>query len=175
MDDTELYSQIAAAQTLAVSKLQERYGLTNDQMAKASAGIAAPKQTTPDTVTTADLAAAWARSANDQFRSLGISPVTDEEAAKIQEAQAAAVAKMQADRASEMDDQLHNFRREWDNGQTDPTSIYYRADPKMRDRMEADMMLVRLEAGLPAEPAPRKTPVQVAQERFDARRKAQQS
>jgi hypothetical protein len=175
MDDNELYAQIRAAQTLAAGKLQERWGLSSEQMAKASAAIAAPQQTVPNTITAEDLAASWARSANDQFRGLGIAPVTDEEAAASQEAQAAAVTKMRSARATEMDDQLHNFRREWDNGQTDPSSIYYRANPAMRERMEADMMLVRLEAGLPAEPAPRRTPAQLAQERFDARRKAQQS
>jgi hypothetical protein len=60
------------------------------------------------------------------------------------------------------------------------SGLYYNEDgAKMREieRMvretEANMMLVRLEAGLPAEPAPRKTSVQIAQERYDARRKAQ--
>jgi hypothetical protein len=125
-------------------------------------------------VTTTDTERQWARSAEGQLRSLGISPVTDEEDAAIKAAQEKAIAKLQARQAADMDEHLHNFRREWDNGQTDPTSIYYRADPKMRERMESDMMLARLEAGLSAEPAPRKTPAQLAQERYDAR-KAQQS
>jgi hypothetical protein len=112
---------------------------------------------------------AWERRGADDYRSLGITPVTDEESAAIKAAGEAAVEKLKAERATGLDDQLHNFRRDWDNGQTDPTSIYFRADPAMRERTEADMMLVRLEAGLPAEPPARRTPAQVAQERFNAR------
>jgi hypothetical protein len=130
---------------------------------------AAPSQSE---VTTADTERTWGRSAEGQLRSLGISPVDDELAAQIAAAQEKAVEQLKARQAADMDEQLHDFRRQWDRGQTDPTSIYYRADPAMKERMEADMMLARLEAGLPAEPAPRKTPAQLAQERYDARHKA---
>jgi hypothetical protein len=169
-NDEKLYAEIRAAQAVAVEKLQARWGMSADQVATARAAIAAP---TPNTATAENLATAWARSAEHQARSLGIEPVSDAEAVQIQEAQAAAVAKLRAEQVAQLDDHLHNFRSEWDRGQTDPSSIYYRADPAMRRRMEADFMLVRLEAGLPAEPPPRKTPVQIAQERYDARRKAQ--
>jgi hypothetical protein len=170
MSDEKLYADIRAAQALAVEKLQQSWGMSADQVAKARASIAGP---TPNTAATENLATAWARSAEHQARSLGIEPVSDAEAAEIQAAMNAAVAKKQAEQAAQMDEALHNFRSEWDRGQTDPTSIYFRADPAMRARMEADMMHIRLEAGLPAEPPPRKTPVQVAQERYEARRKAQ--
>ena len=36
-------AEIKAAQTLALAKLQERTGMSNEQMARASAAIAAPK------------------------------------------------------------------------------------------------------------------------------------
>jgi hypothetical protein len=167
MDDNELFAQIKAAQAIAAEKLQQSWGKTPEQLATARASLAAP---TPTTATAENLATAWARSAEHQARSLGIAPVSDAEAAKIQEAMDAAVAKKQAEQVAQMDEQLHNFRSDWDRGQTDPTSIYYRADPAMRTRIEADMMHIRLEAGLPAEPAPRKTSVQIATERYNARR-----
>jgi hypothetical protein len=172
MDDNELYAQIAAAQAAAASKLQERYGLTSEQMAKASAALATPKP--PTTPTTETLESAWRSTAEHQFRSLGIAPVSDAEAAAIQAKMNEAVAAKKAATALDLDNQLHTLRSDWDRGQTDPTSIYYRADPAMREKMEAAIMLARLEAGLPVEPAPRKTPVQVAQEQFAAR-KAQRS
>jgi hypothetical protein len=130
-------------------------------------GGAAPNQTE---TTATDTERAWTRSADDQYRRLGISPVTDEEATAVKAAQDAAVEQLKARQAADMDEHLHNFRLDWDRGQTDPTSIYYRADPAMKERMEEDMIYARLRAGLPAEPAPRKTPAQRAQERHDAER-----
>jgi hypothetical protein len=174
MDDNELYAQIAAAQAAAASKLQERYGLTAEQMTKASASLAAPKPSEPHTVSAADMEARWRRAAEGQFRSLGISPISDAEAAEITAAQERAVAAKKAATALDLDNQLHTLRSDWDRGQTDPQSIYYRADPALRTRMESNIMLARLEMGLPAEPAPPKTAVQLAQEQFEAR-KAQRS
>jgi hypothetical protein len=95
-DDNQLYAEIRAAQVVAVEKLQQRWGMTADQVAKAAAGLAAP--TTP-AVTVADTEAMWRRSANDQFRGLGIAPVSDEEAAAIQAAMDAATAAHQSVRA----------------------------------------------------------------------------
>jgi hypothetical protein len=177
MSDDELYAQIAAAQALAASKLQERWGLSAEQMAKASAALAAPKPTEPNTITTADLEAAWRRSANDQFRGLGITPVSDAEAAAIQAKMDAATAAHQTARATEMDAQLLDFRSEVAHDRAAKSGLYYNEDAaKMReiDRLvretEIAMMQTRLEAGLPAEPAPRKSPAQIAQERHNARR-----
>jgi hypothetical protein len=171
MDDEALYAQIAAAQALAVSQLQQRYGMTSEQMAKASAALAPKPSATP---TTESLETAWRQSAEHQFRTLGISPISDAEAAEITAAQERAVAAKKAATALDLDNQLHTLRSDWDRGQTDPKSVYFRADPAMREKMETAIMLARLEMGLPAEPAPRKTPVQVAQEQFEAR-KAQRS
>jgi hypothetical protein len=172
MSDEKLYAEIRAAQAIAAENLQRRWGMSNEQLAQARTAIAAPA--TP-TVTTADMEAAWARSAEHQARSLGIEPVSDAEAAAIQAKMDEATAKYQAARAGEMDETLRQFRQEWDRGQTDPTSIYYRADPAHKEKVEEGMMLARLRAGLPAEPGPRKTPEQRARERYDAERKAQQS
>jgi hypothetical protein len=148
--------------------------MSAEQLAKASAAIAAP---TPNTATAENLAAAWGRSAEHQARSLGIEPVSDAEAAAIQTAMDKAVADHQAVRASEMDDQLLNFRLEVAHDRAAKSGLYYNEDAtKQReiDRLvretESNMMLTRLRAGLPAEPAPRKTAVQVAQERFNAER-----
>jgi hypothetical protein len=103
--------------------------------------------------------------------------VTDAEAAAIQEAQAAAVAKLRAEQAAEMDDQLHNFRSEVAHDRAATSGLYYSEDgANMREierlvrETEANMILVRLEAGLSAEPAPRKTPAQIPQEKYNARR-----
>jgi hypothetical protein len=60
MSDEKLYAEIKAAQAIAVEKLQQQWGMPADQMAKASAGIATPKQSEPNTITTSDLEAAWA-------------------------------------------------------------------------------------------------------------------
>jgi hypothetical protein len=180
MDDNELHAQIAAAQTLAVAKLQERWGMNNEQVAKIQQGIAPSKQSEPHTITTADLEAAWGRSADSQLKSLGITPLTDAEDAAIKEAQERAVAEKQAARAAEMDAQLHDFRREVEHNRATKSGLYYSEDAsKMREverlvrETEANMILSRLEAGLSAEPAPRKSPAEIAQERYEARRKAQ--
>jgi hypothetical protein len=177
MDDETLYAQIAAAQALAVSKLQQRYGMTSEQMAKVSANLTAPKPSEPNTVTAADTEAAWRRSAEHQFRSLGISPVSDAEAAAIQEAQAAAVAKLQAVRAAEMDAQLINYRLEVAHDRAAKSGLYYSEDAtkqreidRLVEKTEVSMIEARLEAGLPPEPAPRKTPAEIALERHNARR-----
>jgi hypothetical protein len=179
-DDEALYAQIKAAQAVAAENLQRRWGLSADQMAKASASIAAPKPSEPNTITTADMEAAWARSANDQFRGLGIAPVSDAEAAAIQEAMDAATASFQANRAAEMDSQLLDYRSEVAHDRAAKSGLYYNEDAaKQReiDRLvretEIAMMQTRLEMGLPAEPAPRKSLAEIAQERFAARRKAQ--
>jgi hypothetical protein len=179
MDDTELYAQIAAAQALAVSKLQERYGLTAEQMAKASANLTAPKQTEPHTVTTADTEAMWRRSAEGQFKSLGIQPVSDDEAAKIQAAMDAARAAHQTARAAEMDAQLLDYRAEVAHDRANRSGLYYSPDAtkqqeinRLVEKTEIAMIEARLEAGLPPEPAPRRTPAEIAQERYEARRKA---
>ena len=122
--------------------------------------------------------------------------MTDEEAAKITEAVDAAGARLRAEQAQRMDAELLNFRRERDIGRTTPGHMYY-ADPlappttvsdptgkvvsSMSRRAEVEAMLeetetsiiaARLEMGLPAEPAPRQTPAQLAQARYDARHKA---
>jgi hypothetical protein len=145
-------------------------------------------------VTAADTERSWARSAEDQARSLGITPVTDEEAAKMQETMNAAVAKMQAARAADLDNQLRNFRAERDIGQKTPGHLYY-VDPlaptetvmdsatgkmvsysrrakveALLEKTETALIEARLAAGLPAEPAPRRTPVEIAIERHNARR-----
>jgi hypothetical protein len=174
LTDDELYAQIRAAQAVAVEKLQQRWGMTADQVTAARASIAAP---TPNTITTADLEAAWARSAQDQFRGLGIQPVSDEEAAKIQAAMDEAVAAHQTARASEMDQQLLDFRAEVAHDRAAKSGLYYNEDAaKMREierlvrETEIAMIETRLAAGLPAEPAPRKTAVEIALERHNARR-----
>jgi hypothetical protein len=105
MTDEEI---MAAAQQAAVAKMRARHGLSNEQIAKLQQSIAAPTPT--NTVTTADLEAAWRRSADGQLKSLGIAPVSDEEAAKMQEKMGAAVAEKQAARAAEMDDQLRKLQ-----------------------------------------------------------------
>jgi hypothetical protein len=169
-DDEALYAQIRAAQAIAAENLQRRWGVPAAEMARHQRALATP---TPNTAAEDNLAAAWARSADHQARSLGITAVSDEEASKIQAAMDAAVAKHQATRAAEMDDTLRQFRQDWDRGQTDPTSIYYRADLAHKEKVEEGMMYARLRAGLPAEPGPRKTPEQRARERYDAERKAQ--
>jgi hypothetical protein len=52
------------------------------------------------------------------------------------------------------------------------TSISRRAEVEaMLEKTEALMIEARLGMGLPVEPAPRKTPAQIAQERYDARRR----
>jgi hypothetical protein len=66
--------------------------------------LATPAPSEPNTITAANLEQAWGRSADNHARSLGITPVTDAEAAKIQEAMNAAVAKKQAEQAAQMDD-----------------------------------------------------------------------
>jgi hypothetical protein len=177
MTDDELFAQIAAAQAVAVEKLQARWGLTADQVATARAAIAAP---TPNTATADNLAAAWGRSAEHQARSLGIEPVSDAEAAAIQEAMNRAVAEKQAARAAEMDDQLHNFRLEVAHDRAAKSGLYYSPDAtkqreidRLVEKTETAMIETRLEAGLSAEPPPRKAPAEVAAERFAARRKAQ--
>jgi hypothetical protein len=149
-------------------------------------------------VTAADTERSWARSSEDQFKSLGIAPVSDEEAAALQAAMDAAVATAQAARVADLDAQLRNFRAERDIGQKTPGHIYY-VDPlaptetvmdsatgkmvsysrrakveALLEKTEATMIEARLEAGLPAEPAPRRTPAEVALERHNAR-KAQRS
>jgi hypothetical protein len=171
MTDEEI---IAASQQAAIAKMQAR-GWTNDQITMAQKSLAAP--TEPNTATEENLAAAWARSAEHQARSLGITPVTDEEAAKIQVAMDASVAAHQAARASEMDQQLLDFRSEVAHDRAAKSGLYYAEDSaKMReiDRLvretEIAMMQTRLAAGLPAEPAPRRTPAEVATERYNARR-----
>jgi hypothetical protein len=92
----------------------------------------------------------------------------------------AATAKMQAARAFDMDQRLHDYRSEVAHDRVAKSGLYYSPDAtKQReiDRLvretEIAMMQTRLEAGLPAEPAARKTPAQIALERFEARRKAQ--
>ena len=165
-DDEALYAQIRAAQAVAVEKLQQRWG----QQAAASSTPAVPKE--PDLIEQA-----WRQRADTDMRGMGITPVSDAEAAAIQEAQAAAVAKMQAEQATQMDDQLHNFRREVEHDRAAKSGLYYNEDAsKMReiDRLvretEIAMMQTRLEAGLPAEPLPRRTPAEIALERYNARR-----
>jgi hypothetical protein len=171
MTDEEI---IAASQQAAIAKMQAR-GWTNDQITAAQKSLAAPSN--PNAVTTEDLEAAWARSANDQFRGLGISPVSDEEAAAIQAKMDEAVAAHQTARASEMDQQLLDFRSEVAHDRAAKSGLYYAEDSaKMReiDRLvretEIAMMQTRLAAGLPAEPASRRTPAEVATERYNARR-----
>jgi hypothetical protein len=177
MTDDELYANIRAAQTLAVDKLQRSWGMTSEQMAKASAALTVPKPTEPNTITTADLEAAWARSANDQFRGLGISPVSDAEAAAIQAKMDEAVAAHQAVRASEMDAQLLDFRAEVAHDRAAKSGLYYSPDASKQreiDRLvretEIAMMETRLAAGLPAEPPARRAPAEIALERHNARR-----
>jgi hypothetical protein len=178
MSDEELYAQIAAAQAVAVEKLQRSWGMTAEQFTAASASFNnVPKPTEPNTITPADTEAMWRRSANDQFRGLGIAPVSDAEAAEIQAAMDAATAAHQAVRASEMDAQLLDFRAEVAHDQAAKSGLYYSPDAaKMReiDRLvretEISMMETRLAAGLSAEPAPRKTAAEIAQERYNARR-----
>jgi hypothetical protein len=177
MSDEKLYAEIRAAQAIAVEKLQQSWGKTPEQMAQARASLAAP---TPTTAAEENVATAWARSAEHQARSLGITPVSDAEATAIQEAQAAAIVKLRAEQASQMDEALINFRLEVAHDQKSRSGLYYNEDgAKMREverlvrETEISMIEARLAAGLPAEPAPRKTATQVAQERYDARRKAQ--
>jgi hypothetical protein len=122
-DDEALYAQIRAAQAVAVEKLQQRWG----QQANASAAPTAPKQ--PDLIEQA-----WRQRADTDMRGMGIAPVTDAEAAAIQEAQAAAVAKLRAEQAAEMDDQLHNFRSEVAHDRAAKSGLYYSEDgAKMRE------------------------------------------
>jgi hypothetical protein len=195
-NDEALYAEIRARQAVAVEKLQQRWGMSAEQVTQARASLAAPA---PNTATADNLAAAWARAAEHQARSLGISPVSDEEAAQLQAKMDEAVAQKQAARASELDDQLRHFRAERDIGMKTPGHLYY-VDPlaptetvmdsatgkmvsysrrakveALLEKTEASIIEARLAAGLPVEPAPRKTAVQIAQERYDARRKAQQS
>jgi hypothetical protein len=178
MSDEKLYAEIRAAQAVAAENLQRRWGIPAGEMARHQQSLAAP---TPNTATADNLAAAWGRSAEHQARSLGITPVSDAEAAEIQAAMDAAVAAHQTARASEMDEQLHNFRSEVAHDRAAKSGLYYNEDAsKMReiDRLvretEIAMMQTRLEAGLSAEPAPRKTAAEIALERHNARR-AQQS
>jgi hypothetical protein len=173
-NDEALYAQIRAAQAVAVESLQARWGMSADQVAKARAAIAAP---TPTTAAEENVATAWARSAEHQARSLGISPVSDAEAAAIQEAMDAAVAKMQTARAAEMDDQLLNFRSEVAHDRAAKSGLYYNPDAtkqreidRLVEKTEVSMIETRLAAGLPAEPPPRKSPAQIALERHNARR-----
>jgi hypothetical protein len=168
---------VAASQQAAVAKMQARHGLSSEQIAKLQQSLAAPKQTEPNTVTAANIEAAWGRSANDQFRSLGITPVSDAEAAEIQAAMNAAVAKAQAEQAANLDDQLINFRLEVAHDQAARSGLYYSPDAtkqreieRLVEKTETAMIEARLEAGLPAEPPARKTPVQIALERHNARR-----
>jgi hypothetical protein len=172
MTDEEI---LATAQQAAIAKMQAR-GLSSEQITNLQKSLAAPSD--PHTITTADMEAAWRRSADGQLKSLGISPVTDAEAAKIQEVMDTAAAKMKAEQAAQMDQHLHNFRLEVEHNRAAKSGLYYSEDPaKMREverlvrETEANMMLARLEAGLPAEPPPRKSPAQIAQERYDARRR----
>jgi hypothetical protein len=189
-DDEALYAQIRAAQAIAVEKLQQSWGMSAEQVATARASLAA---FTPNTATAENLATAWGRSAEHQARSLGIEPVSDAEAAEIQAAMDAAVAEKQAARAAELDDQLRHFRAERDIGRNTPGHLYY-VDPlaptetvmdsatgkmvsysrraqveALLEKTETALIEARLEAGLPAEPTARRTPAQVAQERYDAR------
>jgi hypothetical protein len=173
MTDEEI---IAASQQAAVAKMQARHGLSNEQIAALQKSLAAPAPT-PNTAAADNLATAWGRSAEHQARSLGIEPVSDAEAAAIQEAQAAAVAKMRAEQAANLDDQLHNFRSEVAHDQAAKSGLYYNEDASKQreiDRLvretEVSMIETRLAAGLPPEPAPRKTPVQIALERHNARK-----
>jgi hypothetical protein len=174
MSDEKLYAEIRAAQALAVEKLQQSWGMSADQVAKASAAIAAP---TPNTAATENLATAWARSADQQARSLGIEPVSDAEAAEIQAAMNAAVAEKKAASAAEMDQQLLDFRSGVQHDQAAKSGLYYSPDAtkqqeinRLVEKTEIAMIEARLEAGLPAEPAPRKTPTEIALERHNARR-----
>src|ERR1700730_3364826 len=176
-DDEALYAQIRAAQAVAVENLQRSWGMSAEQLAQARASIAAP---TPNTAATENLATAWARSAEHQARSLGIEPVSDAEAAEIQAAMDAAVAEKQAARASEMDQQLLDFRSGVQHDRAAKSGLYYSQDAakqqeinRLVEKTEIAMIEARLEAVLPAEPPPRKSLAQIAQERYDARHKAQ--
>jgi hypothetical protein len=173
MTDEKLYAEIRAAQAIAVEKLQQNWGKTPEQMAQARASLAAP---TPTTAAEENVATAWARSAEHQARSLGIEPVSDAEAAQVQEAMNAAVAKMRTEQAAQMDEQLHNFRLEVAHDRAAKSGLYYNEDgAKMREverlvrETEIAMMETRLAAGLPAEPAPRRTLAEIALERHNAR------
>jgi hypothetical protein len=181
MSDDELYANIKAAQALAVEKLQRSWGMTAEQFAAASASFNnAPKPSEPNTITSADLEAAWARSANNQFRGLGIAPISDEEAAAIQAKMDEATAKYQATRAAELDDQFHNYRAEVAHDKAAKSGLYYSPDAskqreidRLVEKTEISLIETRLAAGLPPEPAPRKTPAQIATERHNARKAAQ--
>jgi hypothetical protein len=86
----------------------------------------------------------------------------------------AAGAKLKARANPILDNALLDFRHDWDRAQTDPNHPWYRK-PEIKEQKEVELMMIRLEAGLPAEPEPtsRQTPAQIAQERYDARHKDQ--
>jgi hypothetical protein len=167
MTDDEI---IAASQQAAIAKMQAR-GWTNDQITQAQKSLAAP--TAPNTVNASDMEAAWARSAGDQARSLGISPVSDTEAAAVQTAMDKAVAAHQAARAAELDNQLLDYRAEVQHDRAARSGLYYSPDAakqreidRLVEKTEIAMIETRLTAGLPANPAARKSPAEVAQERW---------
>jgi hypothetical protein len=173
-NDEALFAQIRAAQALAAENLQQRYGMTAEQLAAAQKSLATP---TPNMAAEDNLAAAWGRSAEHQARSLGIAPVSDAEAAAVQAAMDKATAAHHANRASEMDDQLINFRADVAHDKAAKSGLYYSADAakqrefdRLAEKTEIAMMETRLAAGLPAEPGPRKTLAQIAEERFAARK-----
>jgi hypothetical protein len=175
MTDAEI---VAASQQAAIAKMQAR-GWTSEQITAAQKSLAAPSN--PNAVTTTDTEAMWRRSAEGQFQSLGIAPVSDEEAAAIQEKMNEATAAYQATRAAELDDQFHNYRAAVAHDRAAKSGLYYSPDAskqreidRLVEKTEISLIETRLAAGLPAEPAPRKTTVQIATERHNARR-AQQS
>lgn len=97
-------------------------------------------------------------------------------AAKVKEAVEAAGERSRAQKAAELDELLLEHRAKqdpnyvpvpvefvmWPDGIARP---YRRASP---GDIEADLIYARLKAGLPADPAPRMTPTQRAEARFNA-------
>ncbi len=181
MSDDDLYAKIAAAQAAAATALQAKWG----DLAKAF-----PASDRTHTVTAEDINASWSKSAESQSRSLGIKPLTDEENAKLKMDVEFAIAAKQAAKTQDLDTQLLNFRAERDAGRNNPSSPYYVSDgvevvmnsatgkvesysrraktEEMLRNVEAQMIEQRLRAGLPAEPTPRKTAAEIAQERYNA-------
>jgi hypothetical protein len=177
MTDEELYANIAAAQAAAARQLQERWGLNSEQMAKAAAGLIAPKPSEPNTITPADTEAMWRRTAEGQFQSLGIAPISDAEAAAIQAKMNEATAAYQAAQAAELDSQFIDFRAAVAHDRAAKSGLYYSPDAskqreidRLVEKTEISLIEARLAAGLPAVPTPRKTTVEIATERHNARR-----
>jgi hypothetical protein len=181
MTDEEI---IAASQQAAYAQMLAR-GRTPEQITAARAALAAPAA---PTVTRGEQeVAAW----NSATRHLP--QVTDAEAARITEAMAAKAAEQKAAQAAELDVAFRNFQAEVEIGRKTPGHLYY-VDPlaphetvmdsatgkmvsynrrakveALLEKTETALIEQRLAAGLPAVPAPRKTPAQIAQERHAAR------